>query len=78
MYTVSKSDFLTSVRGLLNGRSQATKTNTVAVPAGARLAFLCESCCQEETAGNGKNRTGKSAAVRSTKQRQAKRKQGKQ
>lgn len=70
MYTVSKLDFLTSVSGFLTGKSQATKqTNTVAVPAGARLAFVCESCCQKDTAGERKNRTGKSAAVRSTKQR---------
>lgn len=51
MYTVSKSGFLASVSGLLTGKSQTTKqTNAVTVPAGARLAFVCESCYQEETA----------------------------
>lgn len=78
MYTVTKSDFVTSVHGLLNGKCEATKqTNTIAVPANARLAFVCESCCQKESAIKGKNRAGKPVAPHRAKQRQAKRKQGK-
>lgn len=78
MYAVGKSAFQKSVLGLLNGRTEsANKVNKVPIPAGTRLAFVCESCCQEESASKGKKRAGKSAATRSTKQRQAKRKRGK-
>lgn len=53
MYSVGKSDFLVTVNGLLNGKCRATKkTTAVAIPAGARLAYVCEMCCQEERQAN--------------------------
>lgn len=79
MYAVTKSDFVASVRGLLKGMVQSPQqTNTVAVPAGARLAFVCESCCQDEHDHSGEKGAGNDAAAGyATEQRHGNRKRGK-